>query len=119
MIKTWRNSWFEDGLRVFYVLPRQRTDEVLPISIQPEPNQLVRVLVGRTELITPEMEKSVRKQVSLLRDSSKAVREQARVAIQSHGRFAEPILKRLLEDETNPTMRERIRQTIVANSRTD
>ena len=119
MIKTWRNSWFEAGLRIFYVLPRRTTDEVLPISIQPEPSQLVRVLVGRTELITPEMEKAVRKQVSLLRDSSIAVREQARIAIQSHGRFAEPILKRMLEDETNPAMRERIKQTIAVNSRTD
>ena len=119
MIKTWRNSWFEDGLRVFYVLPRKRTDEVLPISIQPQPSQLVRVLVGRTELITSEMEKSIRKQVSLLTDSSKAVRAQARTAIQSHGRFAEPILQRLLEDETNPAMRARIKLTIAANSRTD
>jgi hypothetical protein len=119
MIKTWRKSWFEDGLRVFYVLPRKRTDEVLPISIQPQPSQLVRVLVGRTELITPEMEKSIRKQVSLLTNSSEAVRDQARTAIQSHGRFAEPILQRLLEDETNPAMRARIKQTITANSRTD
>jgi len=119
MIKTWRNSWFEDGLRVFYVLPRQTTDEVLPISIQPEPGQLVRVLVGRTELITPEMETSVRKQVSLLSDSSKTVRARARSAIQSHGRFAEPILKHMLEDESNPAMRKRIKQTIAASSRAE
>src|SRR5437868_4888016 len=69
MIKTWRNSWFEEGLRVFYVLPRKTTDEVLPLAINPNPTQLVRVLVGRTELITPEMEKAVRKQVSLLSDT--------------------------------------------------
>src|SRR6266571_4166164 len=69
MIKTWRDSWFEEGSRVFYVLPRQTIDEVLPISIEPKPTQLVRVLVGRTEVITPEMEKSVRKQVSLLSNS--------------------------------------------------
>ncbi|HYT49767.1 MAG TPA: hypothetical protein VEL78_05205, partial [Pyrinomonadaceae bacterium] len=69
MIKTWRNSWFEEGMRVFYILPRKTIDEVLPISIEPKPTQLVRVLVGRTEVITPEMEKSVRKQVSLLSNS--------------------------------------------------
>ncbi len=119
MIKTWRNSWFEEGLRVFYVLPRKTTDEVLPISIDPQPTQLVRVLVGRTELITPEMEKSVRKQVSLLSDSSAVVREQARMAIQQHGRFAEPILKRMLEDERDPFLRARIKETIAITSRTD
>src|SRR5437660_6058612 len=58
MIKTWRTSWFEEGMRVFYVLPRAITDTVLPIDIDPKPAQMVRVLVGRAEVITPEMEKS-------------------------------------------------------------
>jgi hypothetical protein len=119
MIKTWRNSWFEEGMRVFYVLPRKTIDEVLPISIEPKPTQLVRVLVGRTEVITPEMEKSVRKQVSLLSNSSASVREQARIAIQSHGRFAEPILKRVLEDEKDPIVRARIKQTMAIPVKTD
>src|SRR6266566_4891809 len=35
MIKTWRDSWFEEGSRLFYVLPRQTTDAVLPITIDP------------------------------------------------------------------------------------
>jgi hypothetical protein len=26
MVKTWRYSWFEEGLRVFYVVPRKMTD---------------------------------------------------------------------------------------------
>src|SRR3989440_10976648 len=43
MIKTWRNSWFESGLRVFYILPRSTTDSTLPIEIDPRPEQLVRV----------------------------------------------------------------------------
>jgi len=119
MIKTWRNSWFEEGMRVFYILPRKTIDEVLPISIEPKPTQLVRVLVGRTEVITPEMEKSVRKQVSLLSNSSASVREQARMAIQRHGRFAEPILKRVLEDEKDPIVRARIKQTMAIPLRTD
>src|SRR5258707_11497686 len=66
MIKTWRTSWFEEGVRVFYLLPRATTDAVLPIEIDPKPAQLTRVLVGRAELITPEMEKAVQKQVVML-----------------------------------------------------
>src|SRR5262249_28016280 len=31
MVKTWRDSWFEEGLRVFYIMPRQATDTILPI----------------------------------------------------------------------------------------
>ena len=75
MLETWRDSWFEEGLRVFYVLPRAQTDAVLPVTIEPRPSELVRVLVGRVEVITPELEASVRANP------------------RAHGRFAEAVLK--------------------------
>jgi hypothetical protein len=112
MIKTWRSSWFEEGLRVFYVLPSGLTDAVLPVTIEPQPAELVRVLVGRAEVITPEMENSVRQQVSLLNDASPAVRKEAGASIRKYGRFSEPILKRLLEQETDARARSRISQLI-------
>ena len=112
MIKTWRNSWFEAGMRVFYILPRPTTDAVLPITIDPRPDELVRVLVGRTEIITPEMEKSVREQVSRLNDPSPAVRSAAAASIKKYGRFSEPILKRMLDDENDAALRARIKRLI-------
>lgn len=112
MIKTWRTSWFEEGMRVFYVLPREITDTVLPINIDPKPTQLVRVLVGRAEVITPEMEKSVQRQVEMLGDPSPRVREEARLAIRKYGRFSEPILKRILANERNEPMRKRLGELI-------
>jgi hypothetical protein len=112
MIKTWRTSWFEEGMRVFYILPRETTDTVLPIDIDPKPTQLVRVLVGRAEVITPEMEKTVQKQVSMLANPWPAVREEAMLAIRKYGRFSEPILKRLLENERNELQRKRIKEVI-------
>ena len=114
MIKTWRNSWFEAGARVFYILPRPTTDRVLPITIDPQPVALIRVLVGRTELITPQIEKSVEKQARLLNDASPKVREQARREILQYGRFSEPILKRIRDEEENPTIRAQIEQLIQA-----
>ena len=112
MIKTWRDNWFEEGLRVFYILPRQTTDAVLPVTIEPRPTELVRVLVGRAEVITPEMEKSVQRQVSMLSDASPQVRETALQTIRKYGRFSEPILKLILENERDSVARERIRQLI-------
>jgi hypothetical protein len=112
MIKTWRNSWFEPGMRVFYVLPRSATDAVLPITIDPRPDELVRVLVGRTEVITPEMEKSVKEQVSRLNDPSPAVRADALASIKRYGRFSEPILKQILESESDAALRARIKRLI-------
>lgn len=112
MIKTWRSSWFEEGVRVFYILPRATTDAVLPVTIDPKPSELVRVLVGRAEVITPEMERNVQQQVSQLSDPSPQVRDAAMQEIRKYGRFSEPILKRILENERDEVVRERIRKLI-------
>jgi hypothetical protein len=116
MIKTWRDSWFEPGLRIFYVLPRQTTDEVLPLTIEPRPGELVRVLVGRAEVITPEMERSVQTQVSLLGHPSVAVRQVAMQTIRNYGRFSEPILNTILESERDGVIRKRLKQLIAARA---
>ena len=115
MIKTWQDSWFEEGLRVFYVLPRKATDEILPLTVNPAPKETIRVLVGRAEIITPEMEQAVRKQVSLLRSTSASVREEAQTNLQKHGRFYEPILKSILQNETDTAVREQIQKLIETN----
>lgn len=58
MVQTWWRSYFESpGLRVFWVLPREKTDQLLPLDVSPAPNQLVRVLVGRSEVLRPRNEK--------------------------------------------------------------
>jgi len=58
MIKTWNDSWFEEGLRLFYFVPRAAADAILPITLDPKPEELVRVFVGRAEILTPEMEQA-------------------------------------------------------------
>jgi len=52
MVETWRDSWFEEGSRLFYFVPLETIDAILPISITPAPSSLVRVFVGRMELVT-------------------------------------------------------------------
>ena len=60
MLETWRHSYFEkEGLRVFWIVPRKFTDEILPIKLKPAPKKLERVLVGRTEVLTPEFEEKL------------------------------------------------------------
>ena len=60
MVKTWRNDWFgEDGTRVLYLVAEPLTDEFLPLKIDPKPDQTVRVLVGRHDVLTPEREKEI------------------------------------------------------------
>jgi hypothetical protein len=114
MIKTWQDSWFEEGLRVFYILPRYATDKILPLHVNPQPKQTVRVLVGRAEIITPETERDVKRQVALLRSPSKTVRESAAADLRKHGRFYEPILKSILESEKNAAVRAELERLIAA-----
>ena len=112
MIKTWRDSWFDEGLRVFYIVPRKMTDEVLLLNINPQPTELVRVLVGRIELITPETQKAVEDQVTKLKDSAAEINDVAMSIKREHGRFSEPILKSILEKTTDARLRARIERVI-------
>lgn len=53
MIETWRDSWFEEGMRLFYIVPRATVDTLLPLDIKPVPASTARVFVGRIELLSP------------------------------------------------------------------
>jgi len=99
MLNTWKDQWFEDGLRVFYLLPSEEVGERLPLQVSPAPDELVRTLVGRVEIITPEMERSVRRELLPVQDQASAqqVLDNLRV---TQGRFAEPILRRLSPEST-------------------
>lgn len=90
MVHTWSDSWFEDGLRLFYVLPKSATDKILPLAIDPPPSEIVRVIVGRIEIITPEIESEVRDALSVSDE------DRARRVLAKYHRFAEPILIRAL-----------------------
>ena len=59
MVETWRDSWFEEGSRLFYFVPRETIDAILPIDITPAPSSLVRVFVGRVELLTAATRREV------------------------------------------------------------
>jgi hypothetical protein len=110
MVETWRDAWFEEGLRVFYVVPRRLTDAVLPIAIEPRPRDLVRVLVGRFEILAPETERSVTELV--LRPGASM---QERVAsLRRLGRFARPMVERVLASAKGEAERSRIGELLDA-----
>lgn len=57
MVATWRDSWFrEEGTRVLCMVPQSLTDALLPLHINPPPQSVLRVLVGRLELLPPAAE---------------------------------------------------------------
>jgi hypothetical protein len=98
MVETWRDSWFEEGTRLFYIVPRGSIDAILPLEIDPAPAALARVFVGRIELITP----------SVVREVKDALLKKDRATIAKHARFLRPILARVIGPTTaaDPAMQQ-------------
>jgi hypothetical protein len=98
MLETWKNSWFEEGFRLIYIVPRRFLDSVLPLRITPAPATTTRVFVGRLELVTPATERAV--------ESAFASNDQ--VTLAKYYRFLEPILSTMIQKSTNPARAEQL-----------
>jgi hypothetical protein len=60
MLNTWRPDWLGDiGARVLYLLPKEWADETLPLKLNPRPKNIVRVMVGRAEILSPDTERTL------------------------------------------------------------
>ena len=83
MVETWKDSWFEEGSRLIFIVPRSFIDNVLPLTIDPLPRQIVRVFAGRLEIVTPATAMAVRT----------ALAHNDEATLDKYGRFLEPILQ--------------------------
>jgi hypothetical protein len=64
MLQTWQKSYFATGgLRLFYIVPHAWTDHCLPLTIS-QPAEITRVMVARTELISPEQRELLKRLAS-------------------------------------------------------
>ena len=88
MVDTWSDSWFEEGARLLYVVPRQTVDAIVPLAITPAPSNVARVFVGRLELVTPVTRRDVRL----------ALATNDRSTLEKYGRFLQPIGNRVLAE---------------------
>jgi hypothetical protein len=108
MLETWKDTWFEEGLRAFYIVPRKTADELLPLTITPFPKTTVRVLVGRAEVLTPGFESRVEAVVDRLNADDIAERQAAVADLKKLGRFAHPVLRRLSSSLKNKEAQARV-----------
>jgi hypothetical protein len=95
MVRTWRRQWFRTpGVRVLYFAPAPWIDREVPITIDPKPDTLLRVMVLRVELLTGEIEDEDLMFVATLDGGpNQQVGERHFYGL---GRFAEPRLRRAL-----------------------
>lgn len=103
MVETWRDSWFEEGSRLIYIVPSRAIDAALPLQIEPVPSQTARVFVGRIELITPETTNAV----------EAAIAKGDGATIDRYERFLDSILQRISsENPLKASQIERFRQSM-------
>jgi hypothetical protein len=103
MVETWKDSWFEEGARLIYIVPSRSIDAMLPLEIKPLPSQMTRVFVGRIELVTPETMHSV----------EHAISSGDRVTLDRYGRFLEAIVNRIaLNNGNDPSQGQQLRRAI-------
>jgi hypothetical protein len=94
MVNTWKRQWFKTpGRRVLYLAPAAWTDAQIPLTIDPAPDQVTRVMVIRVEVLTPALEGDDVKYAGML-DVDYA---SGSTHFKALGRFAEPRLRRAVQ----------------------
>jgi len=94
MVNTWQDSWFsENGLRVLYVLPRAWTDRTLPLAMDPVPAEVVRVMVGRAEVLSSKVQQNLTRSLIKAGEGDAEAKAEVVTQLRQLGRFAEPALR--------------------------
>jgi hypothetical protein len=122
MVNTWQDQWFaEDGTRVLYLLPGDWTDRTLRLEISPRPDRIVRVMVGRAELITPTTERQLRQQILTFRsgDAKAKGRAVADMRALGLGRFLQAAVSKVTTGETDEAVSKAAWELFAASARED
>jgi hypothetical protein len=120
MVSTWTNSYFRtEGIRVLFVLPQSWTDSFIPMAIDPEPKEVVRVMVGRVEMLTPHREQLAETAVRELADGDPVKRARAFGFLHEQGRYVEPIVRRVMKTTTDESVRNLCRRLLLTELVTD
>jgi hypothetical protein len=120
MVNTWKTSYFQnDGIRVLFVLPQSWTDSFIPMRIHPRPRELVRVMVGRLELLSPERERRAESAVCDLASGDPDRSRAAFAFLREQGRYVEPIVRRVSETTRDEGVRVLCRRLLSTGFVTD
>jgi hypothetical protein len=96
MVDHWEKSYFtQPGLRVIYILPRKHTDAYIPIDVTPKPTELVRTMVGRVEVLTPDTERQAVDAVEKLNGTDMRALRNAEQYLAGFGRVRAALLRRV------------------------
>ncbi len=106
MVNTWANSYFQtEGVRVLFVLPQSWTDAFIPLNISPQPKKVVRVMVGRLEMLSASRERAAEAAIRSLASRDPDQSGPAFRFLHEQGRYIEPIVRRVAKTTANEQVR--------------
>ena len=92
LLNTWNAAYFKSaGLRLFFLVPRGWTDHYLPLKVS-MPAEIVRTMVGRIELISPEQRAALDTMSSMTNFTDEKAVAALYTSAQKLGRFTTPLL---------------------------
>src|SRR5258708_13335725 len=103
MLESGKDSWFEEGSRLIYIVPRTFVDKILPLTIEPAPAKIERVFVGRIELLTPVTQKAI--------ETAAAAHDQATLA--KYARFLAPMIEAILRKSPESPQARDLGETLI------
>ncbi len=113
MVNTWERSYFQtEGVRVLYVVPRSLVDAIFPLHVKPSPQELVRVMAGRVEVLRPEREHAIERAVADMNSRDPVARKAAKVTLERLGRIREPALRRIASLTQQPEVRAQVQEML-------
>jgi hypothetical protein len=105
----WKKAFFEtDGLTTFYRLPQSEYDRLLPLTVNPKPEKVVRVMLGHQPRCEPELAEQVQKLIEQLSAREFPQRVAAQKQLSAIGKAALPYLNRALKDASDPELKMRL-----------
>ncbi len=109
----WAAEFFHSaGVTLLYRLPQEEYDRLLPLTIKPRPEKVVRVGLVQQVLVQPEMAARIARLVRQLDDDEFAKREAAQQELTKMGRAAFGELRRLKATTTAPEAKRRLEELL-------
>jgi hypothetical protein len=120
MVNTWKGSYFQtEGIRVLFVLPRSWTDAFIPMNIEPQPRKIVRVMVGRLEMLAADRQRKAEASIRSLASRHPGETARAYRFLYDQGRYVEPIIRHIARTTSDDQVKALCRRLLLTDFVTD
>ena len=120
MVNTWKSSYFQtEGIRVLFVLPKSWTDAFIPMNIEPQPRKIVRVMVGRLEMLAADRQRKAEAAIRSLASRDPSDTARAYRFLYDQGRYVEPIIRHIARTTGDDQVKSLCRRLLLTDFVTD